>query len=120
MVSDRGGVSDADLKAAREEGLSDGEIAEVVANVALNVFTNYIDTTADTDIDWPVVRHDSWVISSIPRNFHVIRWGVPLLGRNGSGTCRLVLRTERAANRACARSRSSIVSAPEVLNRTIS
>lgn len=54
----KGGVEDADLKAARDAGLSDAEIAEVVANVALQVFTNYFNKTADTDIDWPVVRHD--------------------------------------------------------------
>ncbi|MEO3806600.1 carboxymuconolactone decarboxylase family protein [Nonomuraea sp. B1E8] len=57
LVRTRGGVTDGDLKAAREAGLDDGQIAEVVANVALNVFTNYLNKTADTDIDWPIVRH---------------------------------------------------------------
>jgi len=57
VVRAKGGVEDSDLKTAREAGLSDGDIAEVVANVALNVFTNYLNKTADTDIDWPVVRH---------------------------------------------------------------
>jgi uncharacterized peroxidase-related enzyme len=58
VLHSKGGVEDADLKAAREAGLTDGEIAEVVATVALQVFTNYFNKTADTDIDWPVVRHD--------------------------------------------------------------
>lgn len=58
ILRTRGGVEDADLKAAREAGLTDGEIAEVVAHVALNVFTNYLNKVADTDIDWPVVRHN--------------------------------------------------------------
>ncbi|MDN3241023.1 carboxymuconolactone decarboxylase family protein [Glycomyces tritici] len=58
VLRSRGGVDDADLKAAREAGLTDEEIAEVVATVALQVFTNYFNKTADTDIDWPVVRHD--------------------------------------------------------------
>jgi uncharacterized peroxidase-related enzyme len=58
VVRAKGGVDDADVKAAREAGLDDAEIAEVVANVALQVFTNYFNKTADTDIDWPVVRHD--------------------------------------------------------------
>ncbi|MEV0176104.1 carboxymuconolactone decarboxylase family protein [Streptomyces sp. NPDC050803] len=57
VVRAKGGVEDSDLKTAREAGLSDGDIAEVVAHVALNVFTNYLNKTADTDIDWPVVRH---------------------------------------------------------------
>ncbi|MFD0902136.1 carboxymuconolactone decarboxylase family protein [Actinomadura sediminis] len=57
LLRTRGGVADADLKAAHEAGLTDGEITEVVAGVALNVFTNYLNKAADTDIDWPVVRH---------------------------------------------------------------
>ncbi|MGP3915065.1 carboxymuconolactone decarboxylase family protein [Nonomuraea sp. 10N515B] len=57
LVRGRGDVEDADLKAAREDGLSDGEIAEVVGHVALNVFTNYLNKTAQTEIDWPVVQH---------------------------------------------------------------
>lgn len=58
VLSTRGDVADADLKSAREAGLTDGEIAEVVGHVALNVFTNYFNRAADTDIDWPVVRAD--------------------------------------------------------------
>ncbi|GAA0251413.1 hypothetical protein GCM10010492_59730 [Saccharothrix mutabilis subsp. mutabilis] len=58
ILRTRGGVEDADLKAAREAGLTDGEIAEVVAHVALNVLTNYLNKVADTDIDWPVIRHN--------------------------------------------------------------
>ncbi len=58
VLRSRGGVDDADLKEAREAGLSDGEITEVIAHVALNVFTNFINRAADTDIDWPIVRHD--------------------------------------------------------------
>lgn len=57
VVRTRGDVDDTDLKAARAAGLSDGEIAEVVGHVALNVFTNYFNKTAETDIDWPVVNH---------------------------------------------------------------
>ncbi|TMR99221.1 carboxymuconolactone decarboxylase family protein [Nonomuraea basaltis] len=57
VVRTRGDIEDTDLKAAREAGLSDTEIAEVVGHVALNVFTNYFNKSAETDIDWPVVRH---------------------------------------------------------------
>jgi len=39
----------------RQAGLSDGEIAEVVAHVALNVFTNYFNKAAEVDIDFPRV-----------------------------------------------------------------
>jgi hypothetical protein len=33
--------------------LDDGEIAEVVAHVALNVFTNYFNNVNQTDVDFP-------------------------------------------------------------------
>ncbi|XVV00603.1 carboxymuconolactone decarboxylase family protein [Actinosynnema sp. CA-248983] len=57
VLRTRGDVDDTELEAARAAGLTDGDIAEVVAHVALNVFTNYLNKLADTDIDWPVVRH---------------------------------------------------------------
>jgi uncharacterized peroxidase-related enzyme len=53
IVQNRGFVADTDLQAARDQGFTDGDIAEVVANVALNLFTNYFNHVADTDIDFP-------------------------------------------------------------------
>ena len=51
----RGHIDDATLASARVAGLSDAEIVEVVAHVALNVFTNYLNTVARTAIDFPEV-----------------------------------------------------------------
>jgi len=51
----RGTVSDEVLDAARGSGLSDGEIAEVIAQVAANAFTNYFAKAARVEIDFPVV-----------------------------------------------------------------
>lgn len=56
VLTTRGHVSDAALAQARAAGLTDGEIGEVVAHVALNVFTNYFNSTAETTIDFPAVR----------------------------------------------------------------
>lgn len=53
VVNERGLVSDADIAEVRAAGLDDGGIAEVVANVALNIFTNYFNHVAATDIDFP-------------------------------------------------------------------
>jgi alkylhydroperoxidase family enzyme len=53
LVDSRGLVADQDIAAVREAGFDDGAIAEVVANVALSVFTNYFNTVAQTDIDFP-------------------------------------------------------------------
>ncbi|HKJ62889.1 MAG TPA: carboxymuconolactone decarboxylase family protein, partial [Hyphomicrobiales bacterium] len=56
VTDKRGLVSDTDLAAARQAGLSDADIVETVANVVANIFTNYINHVAQTDIDFPVVR----------------------------------------------------------------
>ncbi|MDX2151740.1 MAG: carboxymuconolactone decarboxylase family protein [Bryobacteraceae bacterium] len=56
LVATRGMASDEDLARVREAGYNDGEIAEIIATVALNVFTNYFNHTAQTEIDFPVVR----------------------------------------------------------------
>jgi uncharacterized peroxidase-related enzyme len=51
----RGQVSDAELSAARIAGLNDAQVIEVIANVALNVFTNFTNNVALTGIDFPEV-----------------------------------------------------------------
>ena len=56
LISRRGNVSAAELDALREAGFNDEEIVEIVANAALNIFTNYFNHVVDTDIDFPVVR----------------------------------------------------------------
>ena len=53
VVEAHGKVSNSDLEEVRDAGFDDGAIAEVVASVALNVFTNYFNLVADTDIDFP-------------------------------------------------------------------
>jgi uncharacterized peroxidase-related enzyme len=53
IVSDRGNVSDGDVQQVRQAGYTDGEIAEIVANVALNLFTNYFNHVAETEVDFP-------------------------------------------------------------------
>lgn len=58
LVEQRGNVSDASLAAAKAAGLSDGDVAEVVANVALNLFTNYFNHVNQTDVDLPKVPVD--------------------------------------------------------------
>jgi len=53
IVVQRGELSDADLGRARAGGLNDGEIVETVANVALNIFENYMSHVARLPIDFP-------------------------------------------------------------------
>jgi uncharacterized peroxidase-related enzyme len=56
VIDNRGQVSDADVRAASDAGFSDGEIGEIIAQVALNVFTNYFNVVAETEIDFPEVQ----------------------------------------------------------------
>lgn len=55
VVDRRGDVRDQDLATIRAAGYTNGEIAEIIAHVALNVFTNYFNRAAHTDIDFPLV-----------------------------------------------------------------
>jgi uncharacterized peroxidase-related enzyme len=52
----RGKVTDADIAAVKLAGFTDAQIVEIVANVALNVLTNFVNNVAETDIDFPVVH----------------------------------------------------------------
>jgi uncharacterized peroxidase-related enzyme len=56
VVRERGHVTDADIKAVRDAGFSDGQIVDIIAVVAENIFTNLLNVVAETDIDLPVVR----------------------------------------------------------------
>jgi len=51
----RGDIGTDVLQSARDNGVTDAEIAEIVGHIALNVLTNYFNLVADIDIDWPVV-----------------------------------------------------------------
>jgi alkylhydroperoxidase family enzyme len=55
LVNKKGAVNDADINAVKSAGFTDGQVGEIVAHVALNVFTNYFNLTAKTQIDFPVV-----------------------------------------------------------------
>ncbi len=56
VVVERGWVSDTDLAEARAAGLDDGRITEIVAAVAANTFSNYINHVARTEVDFPLVQ----------------------------------------------------------------
>jgi len=55
LVNKKGQATDADVATLKEAGVTEGEIGEIVGYVALNILTNYFNTVAKTDIDFPVV-----------------------------------------------------------------
>jgi hypothetical protein len=56
IVRECGHISDKELVRARNAAIDDGLVMEIVANLALNTFTNYANEVADTAIDFPVVE----------------------------------------------------------------
>ena len=50
----RGHVSDDDLADVKRAGYDDAQVVETVMHVALNTWTNYINSVAETVIDFPV------------------------------------------------------------------
>lgn len=55
IVKKQGQVSDSDLAAVRQAGFSDGDIVEIIAVTCMNIFTNYFNHIAGTEIDFPVI-----------------------------------------------------------------
>ncbi|MBI1327126.1 MAG: peroxidase-related enzyme [Alphaproteobacteria bacterium] len=55
----RGNVSDADVKAMRDAGWGNQQIVEAVAVVSLNVYTNFFNHVAGTEVDFPLVSTSS-------------------------------------------------------------
>lgn len=56
VARDRGHVSQGDIDVLRNAGYTDAQVVEIIALVAENSFTNYLNEVAQTDIDFPVVR----------------------------------------------------------------
>lgn len=56
LVERQGRVDDAEVETLRQAGFDDGAIGEIVAHVALNVFTNYFNNVTKPVVDFPAVR----------------------------------------------------------------
>lgn len=54
ILDAKGHVPDADLDSIRSHGYGDAAIAEVVAHIGLNVLTNFFNSVAQTEIDFPI------------------------------------------------------------------
>ena len=55
LVASRGQVDDADVAAVRHAGFDDAAIVEILAHVALNLFTNYVNVAFAVPLDFPGV-----------------------------------------------------------------
>ncbi len=57
LVRSQGGLGEREMDAARAAGLSDAELGDVVAHVALNVLTNYFNRAFDVEVDFRSSPH---------------------------------------------------------------
>ncbi len=55
VVEQRAQVSDADIANLQEVGFKDEQVVEILAHVALNLYTNYINVALDIPVDFPKV-----------------------------------------------------------------
>lgn len=55
VVEQRAQITDADVATLRGAGFSDEQVVEIMAHVALNLFTNYINVALDVPVDFPKV-----------------------------------------------------------------
>ncbi len=56
VVEQRAGVTAGDVQDLRAAGFDDGAIVEILAHVALNLFTNYVNVAFDVPVDFPAVK----------------------------------------------------------------
>ncbi|WP_396617375.1 carboxymuconolactone decarboxylase family protein [Lysobacter soli] len=56
VVEGRGQIETADVEALRGAGFNDEEIVEILAHVALNLFTNYVNVAFAVPVDFPGVK----------------------------------------------------------------
>lgn len=53
VVDQRAQIGTADISSLREAGFRDEQIVEIMAHIALNLFTNYINVALDVPVDFP-------------------------------------------------------------------
>ena len=56
IVEKRGLVTDGDVDTLKNAGYTEGGIAEIIAHVGLNLFTNYFNNAAKVVVDFPAVE----------------------------------------------------------------
>lgn len=56
VVETRGQITTADVQVLRSVGFDDSAIVEILAHVALNLFTNYVNVAFDVPVDFPGVK----------------------------------------------------------------
>ena len=56
LIEQKGSINDFTMAALRDAGISPAEIAEIIAHVGMNSFTNLFNVAIQTEIDFPIVE----------------------------------------------------------------
>jgi uncharacterized peroxidase-related enzyme len=56
VVEQRGHLTEDEFQQVLDAGYTQGEVAEIIASVAINTYTNYFNHLSETEIDFPLVR----------------------------------------------------------------
>lgn len=56
VYENRGHVSDEAFSSVREAGYGDDEILEIIANVVATIFTNYMNDSVQTEVEFPLIE----------------------------------------------------------------
>src|SRR5258707_700323 len=56
VVLQRGDISDEDFQELAKAGFTDAQIIEIVATIALNIFSNYFSSVAKTEVGLPLLQ----------------------------------------------------------------
>lgn len=56
LVKEKANVSQEDIASLKNAGYSEENIAEIIAHVALNIFTNYTNVALDVPVDFPKIE----------------------------------------------------------------
>ncbi|QSY97865.1 peroxidase-related enzyme (plasmid) [Rhizobium bangladeshense] len=59
LTTTRGAIGPEEIAKVRSAGYADAEIVEIIAHVALNTFTNYVNEALETEIDFPRIDKDA-------------------------------------------------------------
>lgn len=58
VTAQRGDIKREDLRALLKAGFSEGGVMEIIANIALNIFANYLNVVFRNEVDSPVFEAD--------------------------------------------------------------
>lgn len=56
LVENKGRVTSADIEAVKAAGYDEGNVAEIIAHVGLNLLTNYFNNAVRVEVDFPQVE----------------------------------------------------------------